>query len=28
VRSAGKNGRFDDSLSETREDIFIQGSVP
>jgi lipid-A-disaccharide synthase-like uncharacterized protein len=28
VRSAGKNGRFDDSLSETRDDIFIQGSVP
>lgn len=28
VRSAGKNGIFDDSLSETRDDIFIQGSVP
>jgi lipid-A-disaccharide synthase-like uncharacterized protein len=28
VRSAGKNGVFDDSLSETRDDILIQGSVP
>ncbi|RBP38517.1 lipid-A-disaccharide synthase-like uncharacterized protein [Roseimicrobium gellanilyticum] len=28
ARSAGKNGSFDDSLSETRDDIFIQGSVP
>ena len=28
VRSAGKNGVFEDSLSETRDDILIQGSAP